>query len=167
MPEGETKDKEQAERDREILLNAPELSIWMVAFGCLSYLIEIRIAYANDHIDSKTFYPRFNEGFAEFIDTADATSRFGVVMPVVAEANFRRRMKKEPNFIIDAKFSSFFWKWYNWWDDYLGTLTKEQRERLRQLGMDRLPEIEHYRPPGDWINYRSDPPPVLTFSASP
>jgi len=164
MPEQDAKDPIQEELERQILEGAPEICIWMIVFGCLTTMAEIREEYALSRIDHSTFYPAFNNAFAELIKTAEAVDRFGVILAVVTESNYRRRIKKDPYYVIDAKFSSFFWRWYNWWADHLFELDDVARQRLFRLGHERSSTLAEYKPPGDWMHYRRTMPKVLNFS---
>lgn len=167
MPKQDAKDPIQEELERQILEGAPEICIWMIVFGCLTTMAEIREDYASSNIDHSVFYPAFNQAYAELIKAANATDRFGLILPVTTEPNFRKRIERDPFHVISAEFSSFFWKWYNWWADHLFGVDEVARQRLFQLGQSRSAELVEYKPPGDWMHYRQTAPKVLNFSVPP
>lgn len=167
MPDQSAKDSPQAELECQILNGAPELCIWMIVFGFLTTMAEIREDYATCKIDHSTFYPAFNSALAELIKTALATDRFGIILPVTHERNFLKRIEKDPFYIIQADFSTFFWRWYNWWSDHIFEMDDVARQRLFQLGQRQAVALVSYKPPGDWMDYRRTVPKVLNFSVPP
>ena len=81
-------------------------------------------------------------------DTVEATYRFCIVWPVMVDLKGQR------------KYSPFFWRWFNWWFDWLILKhTPEQLQYLSQLAQSRSPELLEWRPPGDWLHYRAERPP--------
>lgn len=75
-------------------------------------------------------------------EAVEATQRFDVVLPLMP-AN---------------QFSPFFWRWFNWWDDFLKALTPSQVAETERRARERTTLIENLRPAGHWIEYRSAPP---------
>jgi hypothetical protein len=72
---------------------------------------------------------------------ADATERFDIVLPVMDY----------------GRFSPFFWRWFNWWDDYFKELTSRQSCQIERLAREAKQSAEHYRPREDWVRYRHTP----------
>jgi hypothetical protein len=79
--------------------------------------------------------------------TAVATERFDIVVPVTSH----------------GQFSPFFWRWFNWWEDYFGGLTVAQIGELERLARERSTAVNEYRPGGHWVTYRHDPGFALTI----
>jgi len=75
-------------------------------------------------------------------EAAQATERFDIVFP----------------FIARGRFSPFFWRWFNWWDDYLKALTPSRVAEIERRARERGTLIDDLRPRGHWITYRSTPP---------
>jgi hypothetical protein len=122
--------------DRAYLLTAPEISIFLVCYSMRNSLLELEHSHNEGLAPPEEFFSRFNMILAQFTETAEATYRFDIVLPVMAL----------------GMFSPSFWRWFHWWDSYLEGLTHRERVRLERLAMDRLPGIDSYRPPGDWSN---------------
>lgn len=165
MPKKYAKSFTQEELERQILETAPEISIWMIAFGCLTTMADARDDYLLCNIGPKVFYPAFNAAYAELIKTAAACDRFGIILPVIPEKNYRSRINEDYCCFIDARFSGYFWKWYNWWADHLLTLNPVDKQKLLELGQRQSRDLADYHPPGDWIDYRRMVPKVLDFTA--
>ena len=74
-------------------------------------------------------------------EAAEATERFDIVFPAGE----------------DGQFSPFFWRWFNWWDDYLKALTPSQVAETERRSRERGTLIEDLRPKGHWVSYRNNP----------
>jgi hypothetical protein len=74
-------------------------------------------------------------------EAVESTQRFDIVFPVMEQ----------------GRFSPFFWRWFNWWDDYLKALTPSQVAQTERRARERGSLIEDLRPPGNWTNYRGTP----------
>ncbi|HVV70682.1 MAG TPA: hypothetical protein VHI52_04145, partial [Verrucomicrobiae bacterium] len=61
-------------------------------------------------------------------------------------------------------FSPFFWRWFNWWDDYMKALSSSEIGQIDRLARGRKPAVEDYRPDGSWLRYRHTPSFRLVFS---
>jgi hypothetical protein len=132
------------ERDREFLLYAPEICIFMACFGMRNELIQLERTWPKPSTLGSS--KLFQSLMAQFIQTADATHRFDVVLPV--------EIRPQPAL---GTFSPFFWQWFNWWDDYLKGLHPVEIENVRAMAKGRMQCVEIYRPPGDWLRYRRTP----------
>jgi len=85
---------------------------------------------------------------SQLASTAEATERFDIVLPVMDY----------------GQFSPYFWRWYNWWDDYLKGLQSREINLIDRMARNRKPGVEGYRPEGDWNRYRHTPAFRLEFS---
>jgi len=130
-------------KDQEFADNACEVSVFMACFGLVN---ELKTTYAVLHqgkMSQEVFSHRFNSVLHQLCFTAESTTRFDIMLPVLRY----------------GQFSSFFWRWFNWWDDYLKSLSPVRIMALRLAASGGVADIlAKYRPPGDWIAYNSTPP---------
>jgi hypothetical protein len=98
-------------------------------------------AFKRGELTKEVFWEKSIAVVTQFCETATATERFGIVLPVIRQ----------------GECSPSFWRWFNWWDDYFQTLTPEQVSELENMARQRMPEAERYRPADDWSNYRNTP----------
>lgn len=131
----------QARNDAEFIARAPEVSLFMCCFGGVNELKALNASIKDGKISQKDFEASFNMALRQFCNVAEATVRFDIIWPVFSY----------------GRFSPFFWRWYNWWDDYLCKLNVMQMSHVRWLASERSPEVEKFRPPGSWIDYRQNP----------
>lgn len=129
-------------RDRKFLESAPEISIFMACFAMRNSLLDLDRARADSSITPAQFSEQCNSILDQFHETAEATHRFDIIIPVRD----------------DGSFSSFFWRWFHWWDDYLKTIPAQALRRISDLALDRRPGLDQYRPEGDWVNYHTSRP---------
>src|SRR5208282_4354493 len=114
------------ERDRKLdreLLEAPEICIWMAIHGGLLFITDLWGEYCQRKITRKEFIKRANVSLLELAKMADTVHRFNVVMPSHLDRS-QHRGKKLEDALIQPDFSSPFWRWYNWWSDYIGKLSE-------------------------------------------
>jgi hypothetical protein len=145
---------------RDILNEGPEICVWMTAFGCLNEMHDILVLYRDGVIDKKAYFKRTNKMLVELADVADAATRFELVLPVCLTPNYKEELASLDDIFVDVTFHPVFWRWFNWWDDYIRAVraeSKEAAERIYLVAMERLPELETYRPSGTWLKYRSNP----------
>ena len=141
MPKIAVKTKTRSEQDNEFLTAAPEVSIFLACLGMIDELRLLERSFKASAMSDQTFFEQFNEILSQLTRAAEATERFDVLWPVMDY----------------GKFSPFFWRWFNWWDDYFqrtGTLSPGQTAKLNKevdLG------TTSHRPQGDWIGYRETP----------
>jgi hypothetical protein len=152
----------ELEDDNALLTDSPELSVWMAAFGCLQCINELKSARHSNIVCEDEYFRTVNGWLANLMETAHATHRFDVVLPVTADASYPRYLKENIRLFLPVQFYSTFWRWYNWWSDYMHDLPEADRKELHRLYQDHLPEIKDYRPKGDWLRYRPDPALILT-----
>lgn len=162
MTNDELKANLQGSEGSELLVSAPEICIWMTAFGCLRTLQETMEGRKAGTLTDKQFFRQFNEMLVELGETADATHRFGVLLPALLESHYKKRAKQLEDRLVKVDFSPSFWRWYNWWDDYIRSLTAAQTRHLYHLAMERVPTVEEHRPIGDWMSHRAEPILILT-----
>lgn len=141
MPKTASKLESFAEAERDFRLRAPEISVWMACFGLTNELRTLDEKAALNLITSAQFSAGFNKILGQLREAADITHRFDIILPV------------QPN----GTFSSFFWRWFNWWNDYILTLTPTQVSHLELLASSRVEAVNLHRPAGSWIDYRSTP----------
>jgi hypothetical protein len=139
MMKSETVNKQERRQvDLEI---APEVCVYMACYGLITEMIEVRADLAQHRITKRFHAWRFVNLVSQFCEIASLTWRFDLVLPV-----------------SDRGIPSpFFWRWYNWWEDYLKSLTPAQVQHMERLALDRAPELSRHRPPGAWVDHRADP----------
>jgi hypothetical protein len=128
------------EFDNEFLLNAPEIYIFSACRHIIELIATARKAAGTHRKD--WFNEQVAHLFAQLSALAQASQRFDIVMPFTPESGF----------------SPFFWSWYNWWHDYREHLTADELDLVHRLQDTFDPAALAYRPPGDWLWYRSTPP---------
>lgn len=143
------------------ILNSPEISVWMTAFGGLREIADLYAAHEAGKLSTEKYYQTVNAMLVELAETADLTHQFGILLPAAIEPNYKRRLRVLFDAFIKVEFSPSFWRWFNWWDDYMKSLPQADRNNLYKLVTYRLPEVETFRPLGDWIGYRNEPAIVL------
>jgi len=129
------------EQAKEFLRSAPEISIFGICAVMVDELRGFERAFKSGQLTTKAFWEKSTVVVAQLCETATTTERFGLVLPVIGP----------------GEFSPFFWRWFNWWDDYFQTLTPAQVNELEAMARERKPETEHYRPHGHWADYRNTP----------
>src|SRR6266403_1925373 len=103
MPKIAVKTKIQVERDSGFLCDAPEVSIFLACLGMVDELRHLERAFRASAMSEQIFFEKFNEILGQLTRAAEATERFDLLRPVIDY----------------GRFSPFFWRWFNWWDDYL------------------------------------------------
>lgn len=137
-------------------ITTPEIRVWMTIFGCLDNLRDLTARRKAGKITNESFYKESNETLVGLAEVADITHRFGVLLPSTLEPNYRRRIQQLKDNFIRVEFSPSFWRWYNWWDDYIRTLSPDQIKHIRRITTEECLGAEDYRPTGEWYGYRSD-----------
>ena len=148
MPKTAVKTKIQVEQDNEFLTNAPEVSIFLACLGMIDELRHLERSFKGSAMSDQTFFEQFNAILCQLTHAAEATERFDVLWPVMDY----------------GKFSPFFWRWFNWWDDYLQGLTPRQIGQLERLARGGKPSVNRHRPREDWLRYRQTPAFTLVLS---
>src|SRR5262249_1210318 len=101
MPKTTSKLKVRVPKEKD-LLHRPEITIFLVCREMVNELRGLAWAYNAQEITKSVFMERCKVILAELNEAADATERFDIVLPVMDY----------------GRFSPFFWRWFNWWDDY-------------------------------------------------
>lgn len=141
MPKVQVKTKVQAESRREFLREKPEVSLFMACCGMVQEMRCLACALDGGRISRKTFLSRSDAVLGQLIEMVCATERFDVLLPVMDY----------------GQFSPFFWRWFNWWEDYMKGLSPAQLDHIHRLAQKGLPGLNEYRPKGDWLRYRHTP----------
>jgi hypothetical protein len=141
MPNTTAKPKLPAERAKEFLSQAPEISIFGVCCVMVDELRSLERCFKAGELSLNAFLEKSSSVVTQLSETADATERFGIVLPVMQY----------------GEFSPFFWRWFNWWDDYFQSLTPAQVNEIEALARQRMPAADGYRPEGHWTHYRHTP----------
>src|SRR5437868_4236615 len=115
----------------EFLARAPEIAIFGVCCVMVDELRDLQYAFSRGELTFRVFLEKSNTVLLQFAHTAAATERFEVIAPVTNSVHF----------------SPFFWRWFNWWDDYFRSLTPAQISEIEALARERLPAANDYRPP--------------------
>jgi len=141
MPKTVVKSKVRIEREKEFLLKAPEVSLFMACLGLINELRGLEAAFKQWESTRPDFQIKANAVLARLNETVDATERFDIVMPVMGY----------------GQFSPFFWRWFNWWDDYFKSLTLTQIGDIGRQAREGFPTVNEYRPENHWVTYRNTP----------
>ena len=112
------------EQAKEFLRSAPEISIFGICAVMVDELRGFERAFKSGQLTTKAFWEKSTVVVAQLCETATTTERFGLVLPVIGP----------------GEFSPFFWRWFNWWDDYFQTLTPAQVNELEAMARERKPE---------------------------
>ena len=148
MPKTTLKQKVQVRRVTDFLRDAPEVSIFLATLGLMNQLRALEQAFNKGELRDRVFFNKFNAVLAQLTSIVEATERFDIVTPIIDY----------------GQYSPFFWRWYNWWDDYVKGLSSKELGSLDRLARACKPSVEDYRPAGDWVTYRHTPSFKLVFS---
>jgi len=142
MPEATSESNVMQEFDAEFLMHAPEIHIFSACRHVVELILSAQGELNSGEIDAPEFEERVKPLFTQLGGLAQATHRFDILVPLRPQAGF----------------SSFFWRWFNWWHDYRQSLTTEELDCIHRLQEAWDPAALDYRPAGDWLNYRASPP---------
>jgi hypothetical protein len=131
------------QQDPAFFLSAPEISVFVACCVMLNELRALDRSLAHSDIGSTMFQQKSKLLLEHLAEAVESTQRFDILLPVLAP----------------GLFSPFFWRWFNWWDDYLKALTPSRVAELERRARERGSLMEDLRPRGHWITYRSTPPP--------
>jgi len=137
MPKTTSKIKVRVIKDKD-LLQAPEIAVFLACRAMVNELRSLAWAFNAQEISKAVFMDRCKIILGELNEAADATERFDIVLPVMDY----------------GRFSPFFWRWFNWWDDYLKELTPKQAGQIEKWAREDKPNVEEYRPSDNWVRYR-------------
>jgi hypothetical protein len=140
MPKLKSKAKFKAENSDRFLLESPEVSIFLACVSAVNELRNLAAAYECGDVSRVAFSRQSTTIVAGLCEVASATERFDIVCPVLEF----------------GKFSPFFWRWFNWWNDFLKDLTPRQVSYLERSAREGAASRCH-RPQNDWVKYRHTP----------
>src|SRR6266436_7688113 len=141
MPKTAAKSKFGIEQEKEFLLNAPEVCLFVACLGLVKELRGLEAAFKRSESTRPDFQDKANAVLAHLNETVDATERFDIVMPVMGY----------------GQFSPFFWRWFNWWDDSFKSLTLTQIRDIGRQAREGFPTVNDYRPENHWVSDRNTP----------
>lgn len=148
MPKTKVKTSPKIERDAGFLLNAPEVSIFLACLASVNELRFLASAYEAGDLNRTEFSQQSSSVVAELSELVAITERFDIIRPVVEF----------------GQFSPFFWRWFNWWHDYLRELRPGQVTYLEKLARQSAPTLQAHRPKSDWVHHRGTPSFALVIS---
>ena len=141
MPKTTSQSKVRVVRGKSGLRNAPEVSVFIACREMIDELRRLACAFSAQQVTKRVFMLKCKAVVARLNEAADATERFDIVLPVMDY----------------GRFSPFFWRWFNWWDDYLKELTPRQVAHIEWLANRLRPAVEAHRPREHWLHYRHAP----------
>lgn len=152
MVKPKTKTSEAAtEKENSFFLGAPEISVFVACCVMVNELRALERSFQMGDLTPSAFQEKSRKVLDRLSEAAKATQRFDIVMPVVEWGHF----------------SPFFWRWFNWWDDYLKALTPSQVAETERRARERGSLIEDLRPKDHWVSYRNTPAICLEIRPSP
>ena len=123
------------------LRDAPEVSVFMACRGMVEELRRLAGAFNSQAISKRVFMTKCKAVLSRLNEAATVTERFDILLPVIDY----------------GRFSPFFWRWFNWWDDYLKELTPRQVAHIEWLANKLKPALDAHRPREHWLRYRHAP----------
>jgi hypothetical protein len=141
MQKTKAKSKFKGEQEGEFLLQAPEVSIFLACVAAVNQLRGLAVAYESGELTRVAFSRRSTCVVGELSELASSTERFDIVCPVLEF----------------GRFSPFFWRWFNWWNDFLKDYTPRQVSHLVRLARRAKMTSSAHRPKDDWVRYRQTP----------
>ncbi len=140
MPKTKTKHPVKLVADQDFLVEAPELSIFLACVTAVKDLQHLAEAFECGELTRVAFSRQSTGVVAELSELVSATERFDIVCPVMEF----------------GRFSTFFWRWFNWWNDFTFELTPRQVGYLEKAAWGGAATRSH-RPKGHWLHYRKSP----------
>ena len=141
MPNLNAKPESQEERHREFLLDPPEVAVFMACCIIVNELRGLERALKTSEINEPVFIDKSQILIQKLAKAAAGTERFDLIMPV----------------LDDGHFSPFFWRWFNWWEDYFRGLSPSEIGEIERLGRELRLEVNDFRPKHNWTTYRRTP----------
>src|SRR5258708_21334229 len=141
MPKTKIKSKAKPELESQFLLEAPEVSIFLACVAAVNQLRALAAQYETGELSRVAFSRRSTVIVADLSELACASERFDIVCPVLEF----------------GRFSPFFWRWYNWWYDFVKDFTPRQVNHLVQLAGRGSRATSGSHPKSDWLRYRQTP----------
>ena len=128
-------------KDQAFFLSAPEISVFVACCVMVNELRGLDRALQNRDISRSAFQEKTKALLSRLSEAAEATQRFDIVFPAMER----------------GQFSPFFWRWFNWWDDYLKALTPSQIAETERRAQEPSLLLDDLRPKGHWVAYRDTP----------
>lgn len=141
MPKTKIKSKSTLELGTRFLAAAPEVSIFLACVAAVNQLRALAAAYDSGELTRIAFSRRSTGIVADLSELANATERFDILCPVVEFGTF----------------SPFFWRWYNWWHDFVDEFTPRQINQLVSVAQEGRACRTATKPKADWLCYRQTP----------
>ena len=141
MPKTTTKSTAQVQQEKEVLLTEPEVSLFISCLVMVNQLRGLERAFKGGEFNLSAFLDKSNAVLSQLTETVSATERFDIVLPVMDY----------------GQFSPFFWRWFNWWDDYFKGLSPAQIAHIERLARERTRNVDDHRPQDHWLTYRHTP----------
>jgi len=120
----------------------PEINVYFLIKEIGTYVSGITDSYKKGTISEDKF-KKLREGFPRLQMALEygtrKLTRFGV----------------EPTHEIDGRASAQYWAWYQWWDEYIVTLSDKSWENLKKAIADGT-SVERFVPMGTWKSIVSD-----------
>src|SRR5216684_5406454 len=135
MPKATSQIKVRILKGKSSLRSAPEVSVFMVCRAMVEELRTLACAFNAHQITKRLFMAKCKTVLSHLHEAAEVTERFDIVLPVMEY----------------GRFSPFFWRWFNWWEDYLKELTPKQLGQIERLAREVKPAIKKHRPSEDWV----------------
>jgi len=114
----------------------PEINVYFLIKEIGTYMSGITDAYKKGVISEEKFN-KLREGFPRLQNALEygtrTLTRFGV----------------EPTHDVGGLASAQYWAWYQWWDEYIGTLSDKSWENLKKAIEDKT-SVERFAPMGTW-----------------
>lgn len=137
MPKPKTK-LAQVDEKQPFLQNPPEVSCFIMCLVMVNQLRLLERDFQGGEILESAFNSKAKALLSQLTPAVALTERFDIVMPVIGT----------------GQFSAFFWRWFNWWEDYFGSLSATQMTEIERLGREMQATVNEYRPVGHWISHR-------------
>jgi len=128
-------------KDAAFFLSAPEISVFVACCVMINELRGLERSLHSGDIREPVYQEKSRAVLKRLVDAVEATHRFDIVQPVLSSGIF----------------SPFFWRWFNWWDDYLKALTPSQVAETERRAQERGTLLQDLRPQGHWLTYRKTP----------
>jgi len=133
--------KSRNEEERKFLLDPPEVAVFMACCIMVNELRGLERSLKVGELTQALFLERANELLTKLGRAAAGTERFDLVIPVLGH----------------GQFSPFFWRWFNWWEDYFVALSPTEIGEIERLGRELRFEVNAFRPTSHWATYRHTP----------
>jgi hypothetical protein len=141
MPKAKHELNVLAQQGSDFLLNTPEIYVFMICSVLVDQMRGLECAFENGEIIESNWLEKAQVVLAILTKAVAATEQFNIVMPVTSCGGF----------------STSFWRWFNWWEDYFKGLAHTQIAQIERLARERSPGLETYKPTSHWVNCRPNP----------